>query len=46
MNKISQARVGNAWFLRSDWSAASQGVESHLTDVAWLRFIADPKLIR
>ncbi|CAI8048560.1 hypothetical protein GBAR_LOCUS26768, partial [Geodia barretti] len=29
VNKMSQAKVGNAWFLRSDWSTASQEAGPH-----------------
>ena len=46
LNKMYQARVGSVWFLRSDWLAVSQGEGSLLKNVAWLRYIADPNLIR
>ena len=46
LNKMSQAKVGNAWFLRSDWSVASQEAGPHVVGVAWLRHISDPNLVR
>ena len=40
-NKMEQARVGGAWFLREDW----EGGRRDLTDVEWLKEITDWKVI-
>ena len=43
-NKMSQARVGGAWFLSENWMTLSSQVEG-LKGPEWLQHIADPAVI-
>ena len=43
-NKMSQAKVGSAWYLREDWNEQS-AIAPTLTGVEWLRAIADKELL-
>ena len=43
--KMSQARVGNAWFLSEQWQTISDA-NPFLKGVEWLRKVVDPNLIK